>query len=108
MARRRAPRALAYSDGILRPPRLTFVVVGSRRVAGSGWVLEAIGLGNPFPGMVTDSDGKTGTASGQADWKKAVESTGLDRDRPDRSQALRVRRDGPFPSPFPRARRVRV
>jgi hypothetical protein len=24
--------------------------------------------------MVTDSDGKTGSAPGQADWKKAVES----------------------------------
>jgi hypothetical protein len=24
--------------------------------------------------MVTDSDGKTGTPPGQADWKKAVES----------------------------------
>src|SRR5262245_4440417 len=28
----------------------------------------------PSPGMVTDSDGKTGRPPGQADWKKAVES----------------------------------
>ncbi|GGT92373.1 hypothetical protein GCM10010208_14080 [Actinomadura livida] len=40
--------------------------------------------------MVTDSDGKTEKALGQADWKKAVESAADDADGPDRPRAARA------------------
>src|SRR4051812_3100220 len=90
MARSLAPRAFAYSDGIVAAPRLTFVVDGPggdqgvvetpaspEGVRHGGALSAGVGAGcprGPSPGMVTDSDGKTGGAPGQADWKKAVES----------------------------------
>src|SRR5690606_37617270 len=90
MARRRAPRALAYSDGMVRPPGSlsSSSDPGGRRrgTAGSANPLRHRALS---PGMVTDSDGKTEKAPGQADWRKAVESAGLEPHGPERPHGAR-------------------